>query len=80
MTLQDFLDVYNIHYWRSSDGIGWLISNKQTGEAKGFGFDTYTTDAEFQFYTGRELQIESVEFLWPFIQKSYNITIESIDL
>jgi hypothetical protein len=52
MTLQDFLDVYNIHYWRSSDGIAWIISNKKTGEAKGFGFDTYTTDAEFQFYIG----------------------------
>jgi hypothetical protein len=77
MTIQNFLSCYNIHYWRSSNGIGWLISNKQTGEAKGFGFNTNTTDAEFKFYTSRELQEEAAEFLLPFIQKAYNITIEN---
>lgn len=77
MTIQEFLNDYNIHYWRNAVEIGWLISNKQTGEAKGFGFNTFSTDAEFQFYTGRELRNEAAEFLWPFIQESYNITIEN---
>lgn len=53
MTIQEFLKDYDIRYWRNSTGMGWLISNKQTGEARGFGFNTYTSDAEFKFYTGR---------------------------
>jgi len=76
MTIQEFLKDYDIRYWRNSTGMGWLISNKQTGEARGFGFNTYTSDAEFKFYTGRELREEAAEYLWPFIQQQYNIQID----
>jgi hypothetical protein len=76
MTIQEFLRDYDISYWRNSEGLGWLVSNKQTGEAKGFGFNTFTTDAEFYFFTGRELKEEAAESLYPFIKQSYNIQIE----
>jgi hypothetical protein len=76
MTIQEFLRDYDIRYWRNSTSIGWLISSKQKGLAKGFGFNTDVTDGEFQFFTGCELQNEAAEFLWPFIQETYDITIE----
>lgn len=76
MTIREFLRDYDIRYWRSSEGMGWVISNKQTGEARGFGFNAYTSDSEFSFYTGRELREEAAEYLWPFIQQQYNIQIE----
>jgi hypothetical protein len=77
MTIQEFLRDFDIRYWRNSEGIGWLISNKLSGEARGFGFNTYTTDAEFKIYTGLELKEEAAESLWPFIQQQYNIQIEN---
>lgn len=76
MTIKDFLNDYDIRYWRNSEGMGWLISNKLTGEAKGFGFNTYTSDAEFKFYTGLELREEAAKYLWPFLKQHYNIQIE----
>lgn len=77
MTKKNFLKNYLIVYRRMNNRISWVIINRENGSAKSFGFDTgEISDAEFEFYTGKSLELEVNSSLWSFIQDKYEITIE----